>query len=60
MNVHKETEIRIEFANGVEITPIVVVDGEEKESKIFSKATHQIEELIQYISDGENEGDVYL
>ena len=61
MNVHQETQIKIEFANGTEITPIVVFEGAELESKIFSNKTHQIEELLDFIAYNENGGcDVYL
>lgn len=61
MNVHAETQIKIEFANGMEINPIIVFEGAELESKSFSNKTHQIEELLDYITYNENGGcDVYL
>ena len=61
MNVHAETQIKIEFANGMEITPTIVLEGAELESKTFSNKTHQIEELLDYIVYNENGGcDVYL
>ena len=61
MNVHAETQIKIEFANGMEFTPTIVFEGVELESKTFSNKTHQIEELLDYITYNENQGyDVYL
>ena len=61
MNVHAETQIKIEFANGMEFTPTIVFEGAELESKTFSNKTHQIEELLDYIAYNENGGcDVYL
>ena len=61
MNVHAETQIKIEFAHGMEITPIIVFEGAELESKTFSNKTHQIEELLDFITYNENGGcDVYL
>ena len=61
MNVHAETQIKIEFANGMEFTPTIVFEGVELESKTFSNKTHQIEELLDYITYNENGGcDVYL
>jgi len=61
MNTHAETALRIDFSKGQEITPIVVFDGVELESKTFSNKTHQIEELLEYITYNENGGcDVYL
>ena len=61
MNVHQETQIKIEFAHGTEIRPIVVFEGSELDTKTFSNKTHQIEELLDYIVCNENGGcDVYL
>ena len=62
MNVHAETQIKIEFANGMEFTPVIVFEGVELENpKSFSNKTHQIEELLDYIAYNENGGcDVYL
>ena len=61
MDIHTETIIKIEFARGVEYTPVVVFEGVEIESKTFSNKTHQIEELLDYISYNENGGcDVFI
>tara|TARA_R110000787_G_scaffold197817_1_gene309021 strand:+ start:179 stop:373 length:195 start_codon:yes stop_codon:yes gene_type:complete len=64
MDIYRETEIKIEFANGEEFTPTIVKDGEEVASDyvtIFSNKTHQIEELLNYINECETDGcDVYL
>tara|TARA_R100001369_G_scaffold10170_2_gene23141 strand:+ start:358 stop:543 length:186 start_codon:yes stop_codon:yes gene_type:complete len=61
MDIYQETSTRVEFAKGVEINPIVVFEGAELESKIFSNKTHQIEELLDYIAYNENGGcDVFL
>jgi hypothetical protein len=56
MKVHAETQIKIEFAKGIEITPIIVFEGTEIESKSFNNKTHQIEELLDYIVYNENGG----
>jgi|TARA_R110002124_G_scaffold275825_1_gene446435 hypothetical protein len=61
MNIHTQTSIEIDFSRGQEITPVVVFDGVEQESQTFSNNTHQIEELLDYITYNENGGcDVYL
>jgi hypothetical protein len=61
MTTQEETYITIDFAKGLEITPIVVFEGVEIESKTFSNKTHQIEELIDFVHYNENGGcDVYL
>jgi|TARA_R110000803_G_scaffold111888_1_gene180301 hypothetical protein len=61
MDIYQETSTRVEFEKGVEITPIVVFEGDELESKTFHKQTHQIEELLDYIAFNENGGcDVFL
>tara|TARA_R110000823_G_scaffold145484_2_gene275662 strand:+ start:224 stop:409 length:186 start_codon:yes stop_codon:yes gene_type:complete len=61
MKVHTETQIKIEFAKGIEITPIIVFEGIEIESKSFSNKTNQIEELLDYIAYNENGGcDVFI
>jgi|TARA_R110002126_G_scaffold172970_1_gene321719 hypothetical protein len=61
MKVHAETQIKIEFAKGIEITPIIVFEGIEIESKSFSNKTNQIEELLDYIAYNENGGcDVFI
>jgi hypothetical protein len=61
MDIHTQTTLEIEFNAGVEYTPTIVFEGVELESKTFSNKTHQIEELIEYITYNENGGcDVYL
>ena len=61
MSIQEETSLRIDFSRGKEYTPIVVFDGVELKSKTFSNKTHQIEELLDYITYNENGGcDVYL
>jgi hypothetical protein len=61
MDIHTQTTLEIEFNAGVEYTPTIVFEGVELESKTFSSKTHQIEELIEYITYNENGGcDVYL
>tara|TARA_R110000822_G_scaffold139699_6_gene277287 strand:+ start:2014 stop:2199 length:186 start_codon:yes stop_codon:yes gene_type:complete len=61
MNVHAETQIKIEFSKGIKITPIIVFEGIEIESKSFSNKTNQIEELLDYIAYNENGGcDVFI
>ena len=61
MDIYKQTTLEIEFDAGVEYTPTIVFEGVELESKTFSNKTHQIEELLEYITYNENGGcDVYL
>jgi len=61
MDIHTQTTLEIEFNAGVEYTPTIVFEGVELESKTFSNKTHQIEELLEYITYNENGGcDVYL
>jgi hypothetical protein len=61
MDVYTETSLRIDFERGLNITPILVDNGVEIESKTFSKKTHQIEELISFINDYEDSNiDLYL
>ena len=61
MNIHTQTTLEIEFNAGIEFTPTVIFDGIELESQTFSNKTHQIEELLDYITYNENGGcDVYL
>lgn len=61
MNIYQETSIKIDFEKGIEITPTIVFDGIEQTTKTFSNKTHQIEELLDYISYNENGGcDVFL
>jgi|TARA_B110000967_G_scaffold56619_1_gene58063 hypothetical protein len=61
MDIYQETSTKIDFSKGLEITPIIVFEGTEIESKTFSNKTHQIEELLDFITYNENGGcDVYL
>ena len=61
MDIYQETSTKINFSKGLEITPIIVFEGVELESKTFSNKTHQIEDLLGYITYNENGGcDVYL
>ena len=61
MNIYTQTTLEIEFNAGIEYTPTIVFEGVELESKTFSNKTHQIEELLDYITYNENGGcDVYL
>ena len=61
MDVHTQTTLEIEFNAGIEFTPTVVFDGIELESQTFSNKTHQIEELLDYITYNENGGcDVFI
>ena len=61
MDIYQETSTKIDFSKGLEITPIIVFEGTEIESKTFSNKTHQIEELLDYITYNENGGcDVFI
>jgi len=63
MNIYRETSIRINFSKGFDITPIVVFEGEEitSKSETFNKNTHEIEEVLGFITDYENSGcDVFI
>jgi|TARA_B110000977_G_scaffold188127_1_gene256000 hypothetical protein len=61
MDIHTQTNIKIDFSRGQEFTPTIVFDGVELESKTFSNKTHQFEELLDYIAYNENGGcDVYI
>ena len=61
MDVYEKTVIKIEFAKGIELTPIIVYEGVELKTKTFSNKTHQIEELLDFIAYTEYSGcDVYL
>ena len=61
MNIYQETSIKIDFEKGIVITPIIVFDGIEQTTKTFSNKTHQIEELLDFISYNENGGcEVFL
>ena len=60
MNVHRETQIRKEFDQGVDIGVTVVNNSEMIDSKIFNKASDYIEEVLDFINYQENNGnDVY-
>jgi hypothetical protein len=61
MDVHTQTTLEIEFNAGIEFTPTVIFDGIELAGKMFSNKTHQIEELLDYITYNENGGcDVFI
>ena len=61
MDVHTQTSIEIDFSRGQEFTPIVIFDGIELAGKMFSNKTHQVEELLDYITYNENGGcDVFI
>jgi|TARA_R110002111_G_scaffold261373_1_gene334187 hypothetical protein len=61
MTVQTETSLRINFAKGYKITPVLVYDEVEIPSKTFNNKDHQIEELIDFIHYNENgDIDVYL
>jgi len=62
MNAYRETELRNMLRSGDDIS-IDVIDtftGEEIDSKIFNNRTHQIEEVLDYITANEYEYDVYF
>mgnify|MGYP003629299819 FL=1 len=63
MDIYKETNIKIDFDRGMDITPIVVFDGVELEdiSETFNKNTHEVEEVLSFIEGWENSGcDVFV
>jgi hypothetical protein len=61
MDIYTETNVGIDFSRGIEFTPTIVFEGAELESKTFSNKTHQIEELLDYITYNENGGcDVFI
>lgn len=63
MNIHQETSIKIDFDRGMDINPIVVFDGIEIEDKnqTFNKNTHEVEEVLSFITEWENSGcDVFI
>ncbi len=63
MNIHQETSIKIDFDRGMDVTPIVVFDGIEMEDKsqTFNKNTHEVEEVLSFITEWENSGcDVFI
>ena len=61
MDIYTQTTLEIEFNAGIEYTPVIVFEGVEMESKTFSNKTHQIEELLNYITECENGGcDVFI
>mgnify|MGYP001170297966 FL=1 len=63
MDVYQETTIKINFDRGMDITPIIVFQGVEIEDKAksFNKNTHEIEEVLNHITEWENSGcDVFV
>lgn len=61
MTTQEQTFISIVFAEGTDVTPVIVFEGVELESKTFNITTHEIEELIEFVHYNENGGcDVYL
>tara|TARA_R110001583_G_scaffold25807_16_gene93430 strand:- start:201 stop:392 length:192 start_codon:yes stop_codon:yes gene_type:complete len=63
MDIYKETNIKIDFDRGMDITPIVVFEGVELEdrSETFNKNTHEVEEVLSFIEGWENSGcDVFV
>ena len=61
MDIHTKRSIEIDFSRGQELTPIVIFDGIELAGKMFSNKTHQVEELLDYITYNENGGcDVFI
>jgi len=65
MDIYKETNIRIDFDRGMDITPIVVFEGVEMEQpsslQTFNTSTHEIEEVLSFVNDWENSGcDVFV
>jgi|TARA_R110001592_G_scaffold68243_2_gene209069 hypothetical protein len=61
MDIYKETSVRKQFSRGYEFNIIVVNDGEQIDEQMFSKKTHQIEELLEFINYNENSDyEVYL
>jgi len=63
MDIYKETNIKIDFDRGMDITPIVVFEGVELEdrSETFNKNTHEVEEVLSFIDGWENSGcDVFV
>ena len=65
MDIYTQTSLKIDFVRGEEITPTIVLDGVgmvgEDYNKTFSNKTHQIEELLDYITHNENGGfDVFI
>jgi hypothetical protein len=62
MDIYKQTSLKIDFNNGIRISPIVVFDGVEMEgTETFHSSTHHVEELISYIEGWENSGcDVFI
>jgi|TARA_B110000908_G_scaffold121467_1_gene142378 hypothetical protein len=63
MDIYKETNIRIDFDKGMDITPIVVFEGIEMEDKAetFNTTTHQIEEVLNFVNEWEDSGcDVFV
>ncbi len=61
MDIYKELAIKIDFDKGRDIEVISVFDGVEIESKTFSRGTHFVEQLLDYITHMETGGcDVYV
>ena len=60
MNSYAETELRIRFERGDDISIDIVDDGVEIENKTFNRRSSQIEEVIDYINGNEYEYDVYF
>tara|TARA_R110000782_G_scaffold62337_1_gene128174 strand:+ start:355 stop:546 length:192 start_codon:yes stop_codon:yes gene_type:complete len=63
MDIYQETTIKINFDRGMDITPIIVFEGVEIEDKAesFNKDTHEIEEVLNHITEWENSGcDVFV
>ena len=61
MTTQEQSTLEINFAKGMEVTPVIVFDGVELDSKTFSNTTHEVEELIDFVHYNENGGcDVYL
>ena len=65
MDIYKETNIRIDFDKGMDITPIVVFEGVEMEQpsslQTFNTSTHEIEEVLNFVNDWEDSGcDVFV
>lgn len=60
MDTHRESELKINFEKGYEIDVDVVKDGEQIDSKIFHKSTHNVEEVIDFINSNSYENEVYF
>ena len=61
MDIYTQTKLENDFAKGFDIHPIVVFEGVEITEATFNKDTHNIDEVLQCITDWENEEyQVYL